>query len=86
MTLPRFAAAQRHYTAHIRPRGEDRANAGSSDPQKQPRRWVVEQLPLAQPVAPPAGALGEATYEASPSSASNSVTAYERRLFFPNKA
>jgi putative transposase len=42
--LPRFAAAQRHYVAHIRPRGEDRANAGSADPQKRPRRWVVERL------------------------------------------
>ena len=42
--LPRFAAAQRHYVAHIRPRGEDRANARSSDPLKKPRRWVVERL------------------------------------------
>ena len=42
--LPRYAAAQRHYVAHIRPRGEDRANAGSSDPHKRPRRWVVERL------------------------------------------
>jgi putative transposase len=42
--LPRFAAEQRRYVAHIRPRGEDRANAGSPDPQKRPRRWVVERL------------------------------------------
>jgi putative transposase len=42
--LPRFAAEQRGYTAHIRPRGEDRANAGSTDPLKKPRRWVVERL------------------------------------------
>ena len=42
--LPRYAAAQRGYTVHIRPRGEDRANARSPDPLKQPRRWVVERL------------------------------------------
>lgn len=42
--LPRFAAEQRGYIAHIRPRKEDRANAGSPDPAKQPRRWVVERL------------------------------------------
>jgi len=42
--LPRYAAEQRHYVAHIRPRGEDRANAGSNDPLKRPRRWVVERL------------------------------------------
>lgn len=42
--LPRFAAEQRGYTAHIRPRGEDRANAGTRDPSKKPRRWVVERL------------------------------------------
>lgn len=42
--LPRFAAEQRGYSAHIRPRGEDRAHAGSSDPAKKPRRWVVERL------------------------------------------
>jgi putative transposase len=42
--LPRYAAEQRHYVAHIRPRGEDRANARSSDPLKRPRRWVVERL------------------------------------------
>jgi len=32
---------------HIRPRREERANAGSPDPpdpQKRPRRWVVERL------------------------------------------
>jgi putative transposase len=29
---------------HIRPRSEDRANAGSPDPAKKPRRWVVERL------------------------------------------
>lgn len=34
----------RGYTPHIRPRGEDRANAGSPDPAKRPRRWVVERL------------------------------------------
>jgi putative transposase len=42
--LPRFAAEQRCYVAHIRPRGEDWANAGSPDPLKKPRRWVVERL------------------------------------------
>ena len=42
--LPRFAAEQRGYLAHIRPRGEDRANAGSTDPLTRPRRWVVERL------------------------------------------
>lgn len=34
----------RGYTPHIRPRGEDRANARSPDPTKRPRRWVVERL------------------------------------------
>lgn len=34
----------RGYTPHIRPRGEERANADSSDPAKVPRRWVVERL------------------------------------------
>ena len=42
--LPRFAAEQRGYIAHIRPRGEDRAHARSADPTKRPRRWVVERL------------------------------------------
>jgi putative transposase len=42
--LPRFAAEQRGSTLHIRPRGEDRANAGSLDPAKRPRRWGVERL------------------------------------------
>ena len=42
--LPRYAAERRRYVAHIRLRGEDRANAGSSDPLKRPRRWVVERL------------------------------------------
>jgi putative transposase len=42
--LSRFAAEQRGYTAHIRPRGEDRVHAGSPDPLKRPRRWVVERL------------------------------------------
>ena len=42
--LPRYAVERRHYVAHVRPRGEDRANAGSSDPLKRPRRWVVERL------------------------------------------
>ena len=42
--LPRFAADQRGYLAHIRPRGVDRANVGSRDPSKKPRRWVVERL------------------------------------------
>jgi len=37
--------AARGYTAHIRPRREDRANAGSPDPARKPRRWVVERLP-----------------------------------------
>lgn len=36
--------AARGYTAHIRPRRDDRANAGSPDPAKKPRRWVVERL------------------------------------------
>jgi putative transposase len=42
--LSRFAAEQRGYMVHIRPRGEDRANARSLDPLKRPRRWVVERL------------------------------------------
>jgi putative transposase len=42
--LPRFAAEQRGFIAHIRPRGEDRAHARSLDPTKRPRRWVVERL------------------------------------------
>lgn len=42
--LPRFAAAQRGYRAHICPRGEDRAHARSADSTKRPRRWVVERL------------------------------------------
>jgi transposase len=42
--LPRDAAERRRYVAHIRPRGEDRANAGSPDPLKKPRHWVVERL------------------------------------------
>lgn len=36
--------AIRRVSAHIRPRGEDRANARSSDRAKQQRRWVVERL------------------------------------------
>jgi putative transposase len=40
----REQAQARGYTLHIRPRGEDRTNAGSSDPAKRPRRWVVERL------------------------------------------
>jgi putative transposase len=40
----RAEAEQRGYTPHIRSRGEDRAHAGSRDPQKRPRRWVVERL------------------------------------------
>ncbi len=36
--LPRFAAEQRNYVAHIRPRVEGRANARSADPLKKPRR------------------------------------------------
>jgi putative transposase len=35
--LPRSAAEQRHYVAHVRPRGEDRANARSHDPLRRPR-------------------------------------------------
>jgi putative transposase len=42
--LPRFAAEQRGYRTHIRPRGEERAHAGARDPLKRPRRWVVERL------------------------------------------
>jgi putative transposase len=41
--LPRFAAEQRGYRTHIRPRGEERTHAGSCDPRKRPRRWVVER-------------------------------------------
>lgn len=36
--------AERGYVAHVRPRGEDVANARSLDPTKVPRRWVVERL------------------------------------------
>ncbi len=43
-TTVREDATARGYTAHIRPRREDRANAGSPDPAKKPRRWVVERL------------------------------------------
>lgn len=32
------------YVAHIRPMGEDRAQARRLDPSKTPRRWVVERL------------------------------------------
>lgn len=42
--VTREQVAARGYTAHIRPRGEDRANAHSQDPTKRPRRWVVERL------------------------------------------
>ena len=42
--LPRFAAQQRGYVAHVRPRGDERAHARSADPAKKPRRWVVERL------------------------------------------
>lgn len=35
---------QHKYIAHVRPRGEDRAQAHSHDPTKKPRRWVVERL------------------------------------------
>jgi putative transposase len=42
--LPRYAAEQRHYVAHVRLCSADRANAGSTDPLKRPRRWVVERL------------------------------------------
>ena len=35
----------RGYVPHVRPRGEDTANARSLDPTKTPRRWVVERLP-----------------------------------------
>jgi putative transposase len=35
---------QHQYIAHIRPRGEDKAQARSTDPTKKPRRWVVERL------------------------------------------
>ena len=40
----REEAQARGYTPHIRPRGADRAHAGSLDPAKKPRRWVVERL------------------------------------------
>lgn len=42
--LPRYAAEQRHYMDHIRPRSDDRTNARSPDPLKKPRRWVVARL------------------------------------------
>lgn len=42
--LPRFAAERCGYITHIRPRGDERAHAGSTDPQKRTRRWVVERL------------------------------------------
>jgi transposase len=42
--LPRFAAEQHGYIAHIRRRGEERARMGAPDPSKKPRRWVVERL------------------------------------------
>jgi putative transposase len=42
--LSRFAAPQRGYLTHIRPRGEARATAGMLAPSKRPRRWVVERL------------------------------------------
>ena len=42
--LPRYAAEQRHYVAHVRPRSHDRATAQSTDPLTRSRRWVVERL------------------------------------------
>ena len=36
--------ADHEYVAHVRPRGEEAAQARSSDPTKTPRRWVVERL------------------------------------------
>jgi len=39
----RADVTERGYTAHIRPRGEERQHAGSTDPTKRPRRWVVER-------------------------------------------
>lgn len=48
--LPRFAAEQRGYTVHIRPRDQERREAEAArvatapDPLKRPRRWVVERL------------------------------------------
>jgi putative transposase len=42
--LSRYAAERRGYTTYIRPRGEERIHAGSADPLKRPRRWVVERL------------------------------------------
>jgi putative transposase len=42
--VTREQLAARGYTPHLRPRGEDQANAGSPDPAKRPRRWVVERL------------------------------------------
>jgi putative transposase len=41
--LPRFAAEQRGSVVPIRPRGEERAHAGASDPLQRPRRWGVER-------------------------------------------
>lgn len=34
----------RHYHPHVRPRHEESQHAGSTDPTKKPRRWVVERL------------------------------------------
>ena len=48
--LPRFAAEQRGYTVHIRPRDQERWEAeaarmaAESEPLKRARRWVVERL------------------------------------------
>jgi putative transposase len=89
--LPRYAAEQRGYVAHIHPHGEDRDNAGSADPLKRPRRWVVERLHSwlnrSRRLLVRQEKL-ERTYQtfphpAAPSSASSRVIAYERRNMVP---
>lgn len=42
--LSRFAAEQRGYSIHVRSRREEHPYAGTYDPLKRPRRWVVEHL------------------------------------------
>jgi hypothetical protein len=42
--LPRFAAERRRYSAHMRPRGEERATADSTDSLKKRRRWLRMRL------------------------------------------
>ena len=59
--LPRFAADQRGYLAHIRPRGLDRRHEGLPRPQQEAASLGRGAAAfVAQPLAAPAGALGEA--------------------------